>query len=61
MEALSKHVDALAGLAALTWALLVLLVPAAAAMGALVSYEAAGAFALLAFGRWYAGVRRVAS
>ena len=59
MDTLSKHVDLLAGLAALAWALLVLLVEAAQPLGEHVSPSAAMAFGMLALGRWYAGVRRV--
>jgi hypothetical protein len=54
MKHLSNHVDLLAGLAALGWAALAMRHPD---MAHLVVPEAAGAFALVALGRWVAHVK----
>jgi hypothetical protein len=57
MEFVRKHIDAMAGAASMGWGALVVLVPGAAPLAEYVSAEAAFAFGLLAFGRWYAGIK----
>lgn len=55
MGALEKHGDLVAGLGAMAWAVASLY---AVKLAALVAPQAAAAFAVLAFGRWYAGTRK---
>lgn len=58
MDPLARHIDAIAGIGAVAWAILVLLVPHLATLGEHVSPGAALAFAVLAFGRWYVLAKR---